>query len=182
MRARSTLLLWMVVAALGAYLWHTGRSPEVAPPETAPLIPFRPEEATALVVADAERTVRLRRAESGWLDERGRPWPAPELLHTLLEALAEARPTAMISDDPVRLADYGLDPPRRSVTVTTAATGERTLTLALGDRNPVWTGVYARRPPDPDVVLVGSVLLWELDKVFSAVRQADPPPALRPPD
>ena len=181
MGARSTLVLWMAVAALGAYLWLTAGPRGDPPPEMHPLLPFRPEDVTVLTIVDAEGTVRLHRAESRWLDDRGHPWPAPELLHTVLETLAGAQPTAVISDDPVRLADYGLDPPRRSVTVATAGR-EKPLTLALGDRNPVWTAVYARVPPHPRVMVVGSILLWELDKVLSAVRQTNPAPVRPSPE
>lgn len=46
------------------------------------------------------------------------------------------------------------------------------LMLLVGDRNPAWTGVYARVPPADRVVLIGSVLSWELDKLVGAARQA----------
>jgi hypothetical protein len=107
----------------------------------------------------------------------------PGLVETVLETLAGTRTIASIEDVPTNLGDYGLDPPQRSITVTMRSgqpqgrgAGEATasLTLLVGDRNPAWTGVYARVPPADRVVLIGSVLVWELDKLVGAGRHADP--------
>jgi hypothetical protein len=173
---RGTLVLWGVALALGAYLWRT-RSPapkDVArePPGSpgAPLLAFRPEDARALVITWGEGTLRLSRGDSGWHDGRDRPWPAPALADTVLATLAGARAVTLIEEAPEDLGNYGLDPPRRSITVVI---GGGSLTLLVGDRNPAWTGVYARVPPTNRVVLVGSVLLLEIDKLLGAARQAD---------
>jgi hypothetical protein len=178
-----------------------GPEPEPAGDTGPPLLDFRPADVTALVVAGAEDRLALRRDPSGWRDERDRPWPVPGLVDTVLETLAGIRTIASIEEAPTSLGDYGLDPPQRSITVTVrsgqprgrragegraagtavsrgdgAAEGEATAsrTLLIGDRNPAWTGVYARVPPADRVVLIGSVLPWELDKLVGAVRPADP--------
>ena len=186
MTSRGTVVLWGVAAALGAYLWLTqpparhGPEHEPAGSTEPPLLDFRPADVTGLAVASAEGTLALRREGSGWRDDRGFPWPSPGLIETVLETLAGTRAIAGIEDAPANPGDYGLDPPQWSITVAVSQTpvgggsdprsGEApgSLTLLVGDRNPAWTGVYARVPPAERVVLIGSVLPWELDKLLGA--------------
>jgi len=187
--ARGTMFLWGVAAALAAYLWLTLPPPrraaesEPAADTGPPLLDFEPADVTSLVVTGAEGTLALRREGSAWRDDRGFPSPSPGLIETVLETLAGTRAIAGIEEAPANPGDYGLDPPQRSITVAVAETpgagagggsdprsGEapRSLMLLVGDRNPAWTGVYARVPPAERVVLIGSVLRWELDKLLGA--------------
>ena len=195
MTSRGTIVLWGVAVALGAYLWLTQpparHGPEHEPAGTTgpPLLDFRPEDVSIVVITGTEGTLALRREGLGWRDDRGFPWPSPGLLETVLETLAGTRAIAGIEDAPANPGDYGLDPPQWSITMAVSRTpgaaagggsdphsGEApgSLTLLVGDRNPAWTGVYARVPPAERVVLIGSVLAWELDKLFGAARHADP--------
>lgn len=185
MTPRGTVVLWSVVAMLGAYLWltqpqghdraHDGAEDEPAPSTGPLLLDLRPEDVTTLIITGAGDALRLRRAASDWRDDHDLPWPTPGLVETVLETLAGTRVIALIEEVPSDLADYGLDPPQRSITVVTSVTGGAagSLTLLVGDRNPAWTGVYVRVPPADRVVLIGSVLPWEIDKLVGAARQAD---------
>jgi hypothetical protein len=68
------------------------------------------------------------------------------------------------------LSAFGLAPPRGRVAIRDG--GETT--LAIGDRNPPLTALYIQVMPAPDVVLVGSLVLWEFDRLVGAVaREAD---------
>jgi hypothetical protein len=101
----------------------------------------------------------------------------------LLEALVTLRPLTIIAEEADRLADYGLDPPRRRVTIMHRGSPAQ-LSIALGDRNPAGTAVYARTGPGSNrVILVGAVILWEITKVTRAARprgSALLPPASSP--
>jgi hypothetical protein len=196
---RGTIVLWSIAAALATYLWLTlpparhDAEPEPAADTGPPLLDFKPEDVNSLVVTGAEGTLSLRRGPSGWRDDRDRPWPAPGLIETVLATLAGTRAIASIDEAPANAGDYGLDPPQRSVIVATiegegrehggdkrggtdgareAGEAARSLTLLIGERNPAWTGVYARVPPADRVVLIGAVLAWEVDKLVGAARQA----------
>jgi len=47
--------------------------------------------------------------------------------------------------------------------------------MDIGNRNPAWTGSYARRAGRAEVLLVGAVLRWELDKLRSAREAVEQP-------
>ncbi len=75
--------------------------------------------------------------------------------------------------NPATPGDYGLGPggPRLELA---AADGRPLLALELGERNPAWTGLYARRTGEPAVLLVGGVLAWELEKLRQAAPGGNP--------
>jgi hypothetical protein len=72
------------------------------------------------------------------------------------------------------LAEYGLAPAVERLRVLDD-TGHELIALDIGNRNPAWTGVYARRAGSADVLLVGSLLRWELDKLRSARESTTTP-------
>jgi len=69
------------------------------------------------------------------------------------------------------LAAFGLERPRGAF-VLGDLPGVR---VDIGDRNPTLTAVYVRPEPAADVVLVGSVLLWEWDKLLAEARRSIEP-------
>lgn len=178
MTIRGTLFLWMCVLALGVYAGiaarqqsHVERGTPSGSADRAPLLRFDVAAVDGVDITDATSVIRLRREGAGWRDAQGVPWPAPEHLETLLEALADLRPLATIAQAPAQLDAFGLDPPPFEIHLSLGA-GRPPLTLRLGERNPAWTGVYAVTSAAPDqVVLLGALILWELEKVFRAARQ-----------
>jgi hypothetical protein len=60
-------------------------------------------------------------------------------------------------------ASFGLDRPRVAITLRAAG---RTRTVVLGDLNAVGSAVYARREGDPRVMLVGVLILSQLEHVL----------------
>lgn len=83
-----------------------------------------------------------------------------------LETLAGLTRLVEISGPDVRLPDYGLDPPRAAVTVRDG----RGIMFAIGDRNPALTALYVQVFPSANIQLVGSVLLWEFDKLVALIK------------
>jgi hypothetical protein len=50
--------------------------------------------------------------------------------------------------------------------------GEGVRILSLGKNNPVQTSLYAQVNENPQVVLVGSVVTWDMRKLFTAAGLA----------
>src|SRR5207237_8367352 len=100
------------------------------------------------------------RGGRGWTDAAGRPG-SQEPVSDLLAALGALRPLATVDPDPAAPGDYGLGPGGRRLELA-AADGRPLLALELGERNPAWTGLYARRAGEPAVLLVGGVRGWGL--------------------
>ncbi len=65
------------------------------------------------------------------------------------------------------LKPFGLDQPPLVVTFTA---GEKTHTLALGNKTPGKRGYYARRDQDPQVLVVATATKESLDRSLSALR------------
>src|SRR5207247_1051853 len=117
---------------------------------------------SALMAAGALATARRRRLA----------WPDGAVTD-LIAALGGLRPLTTVDADPATPGDYGLGPGARRLELA-GADGRPFLALELGERNPAWTGLYARRAGEPAVLLVGAVLGWELEKLRRAAPGGNP--------
>ncbi|HWP67203.1 MAG TPA: DUF4340 domain-containing protein [Candidatus Limnocylindria bacterium] len=158
MTLRGTLVLYAVLAVLAAYLLIV--PPPAPPPGPESLLGVPVESADTIEIAWPDAAVRFRRSDGSWRSDAGAV--APAAIDELLEALAMLRPTENLGA-PQEPADYGLD--ARATRVVVSAAGEPVASLEVGDRNPAWTGVYVRRTGSNDVVVVGALLHWELEKL-----------------
>jgi hypothetical protein len=172
--ARGTILLLGILLVLVGYIWIAEVQPRRRVPvredtgTSAPLL-ADPPGAVARVALE-ERGARLTavRQERAWVDEEGRPWSG-DAVSGLVTALGSLRPVMVVERDPVEPGEYGLGPDAVRLEIS-AEGGQRLLALELGEQNPSNTGVYARIGERREVVLVGALLRWELDKL----RQAAP--------
>ena len=173
MTARGTALLVALLATLAGYLWVVERRPAPTfPAEPAPLLTVPAAAVARVELVEGERRVTAVRGERGWTDAAGRPW-SPGPVSDLVAALGALRPLATVDPDPAAPGDYGLGPGGRRLELA-AADGRPLLALELGERNPAWTGLYARRAGEPAVLLVGGVLAWELEKLRQAAPGGNP--------
>jgi hypothetical protein len=167
---RLTVALIVTAAALAAVVWLD--RPALLPERPLP-IPDTPPLLGA-PIASVERVeweygterLTLVRTPAGWYDAAGHPWP-PDSVEVTLEALASLHPHTVVAGEPVDLAEYGLAHPGERLRVLDG-TGQELLAMDIGNRNPAWTGSYARRAGRDEVLLVGALLRWELDKLRSA--------------
>ena len=161
-----------ILLTLVAYIWVAEIQPRRQPRvredagASAPLLP-EPPGAVARVALE-ERGARLTavRHEHAWVDEHGRAWSS-DAVSGLVTALGSLRPVMVVESDPVEPAEYGFGPDAARLEVS-AEGGRRLLALELGEQNPSATGVYARIGGQREVVLVGALLRWELDKLREA--------------
>lgn len=170
MTIRSTLGLLLVAAALLGVVLADGRAilPQrpLPVPDAPPLLDTQTATVARVEWSRGPERLILVRTPSGWNDAAGHPWPI-DVVDVALHALASLRPHVVVSDEPVDFADYGLAPAGERLRVLDGTGGEL-LALDIGNRNPAWTGSYARRAGRQEVLLVGALLRWELDKLRSA--------------
>lgn len=145
-----------------------------------PLIPERPlptPEGMPLLDVSADRVARLEwergperltlvHTPAGWYDAAGHPWPG-DVVDVAIDALVSLRPRSVVEGEHADLEEYGLAASTERLRVLDG-TGRELLAMDIGNRNPAWTGNYARRDGRDEVLLVGSLLRWELDKLRSA--------------
>jgi hypothetical protein len=167
MTRRGTLLLAIAAALVGGLLViDLRRAPSAPPAEVAPLLEH-PDAAAAVEIGTAGDAVEFARGPAGWAVRAGAGNAA--YVPDLLEALHTLRPLAEVEATPADPAAYGLDTTARRLRVVGDG-GASLLALEVGATNPARTAVYARRGGRPEVILVGALLRWELDKVSPAAQ------------
>jgi hypothetical protein len=187
MRFRGTLVLLVVLAALGAYVLLVERHTPVGEVEAATPVPTSQPPLLAFASADA-RVVRItgtndgRRTEFAYRDSGLWHITHPVVQEAdqgqvvrLVEELADLRPRRALTETTAPLADYGLDPPAMRLEVE-VADGSRHAVL-LGARNADGSGFYAQVDGQPTVYLVPSTLGTDAERYLDA-PPAKPTPTL----
>jgi hypothetical protein len=164
---------WSFAAALAAgflgFLAFHGERPEAGLGRFEPaglLVNWPLEDVAAIEIsAGAEQRSYRRAAGSGWRGEgRALSASAEERIAMGLKLLHNSPPERIFSADELgdrRLAEFGLAPPRLSVTASTAA--GRSITVHFGAANPLELARYARVEGRPEVVLLPGFVAdaWE---------------------
>ena len=169
MTTRGTVALLAILAALLGYLWlfEVGvPRTSAAPTDTEPLLPVPSAAVGRVELAEPGRRLTAIRSASGWKDGGGRPW-RDDAVSDLVETLRSLRPVMVVDPHPAVPGDYGFAEDARRLEIA-ADDGRPVLALEIGERNPAWTALYVRRAGRPEVLLVGGVLNWELQKLHDA--------------
>jgi len=179
---RGTLVLALIIAVIGAYLWFEETpAPQRDAPQTLlgeprrldptkavrHLLDFAPADAVAVRLEHDGHTRETTRTEGRW------PGTADAAINDFLKNLTELGVLAEIPAAPADLKDYGLQPPRSVVAVQRRGDAAP-LILEIGDHNPPTTGVYVRIGKDGPVLLAGALVAWEFDKAFRALAAPSP--------
>lgn len=157
---RATLTIVGLFVALLGYILATGSSLRATAPAVGHPRPLLDPSAdpSHIELSAAGRTLAadVRRAEPG------------SDIESLLDTLRSLPPLMTIDAAPADPRDYGLGPGSDRLRILDT-TDRELLDLEIGSANPSSTGIYVRRRPDPEVLLVGAVLRWEISKIL---RQA----------
>lgn len=166
---RRVLLLAAIAAALGVVALFTvlpGLAPPLPDRGGERLIDLDPKRVRQIDVLPREGApYAFTRKDRTWtMSVQGREVVVPsDRLDGFLETLSGLTRLVVIDDAEARRSEFGLDPPRALVTIRDG----RLLSIALGDRNPPLTALYVQVLPEANIALVGSVLLWEFDKLVA---------------
>jgi len=177
---RNTILLALAAAAVAylAYRDVVAENPAAGwstvfeePPPTRPtddierLVAFDPMTITGVTLEHGGRTARTTRTAYGWSDTT-----KPRAITDLIDSLAELAVILTVESEPSDedLEGYGLLAPLAAIRLE--RTGADAISIALGNRNPSATGVYARASQRPAVVLTGAVAMWEIEKALNALQ------------
>lgn len=168
---RTTGSLVALVGMLAVILVVATRDhPTTIPANPPPLLTVAIADVASVELSGAGGDMRVERSGAGW---RGGTAAQHAAMASLLATLATIRPLMVVADDPADPGEFGLDSDALRLVVRT---DDRTvLDLEIGDRNPAWTALYARRVGNRRVLLVGGVLHWELAKLLAPADEADRP-------
>ena len=161
MRFRTTLIVALVAAAFGAYVYlHEVRGGEDRARRRAAaekLLGIEPASVTAVHITRSGTRFEFERRGDTWIILQPTPAPCdPRLMTAFLDTLATARREDEVGGGD--LVRYGLDSPAAQVEIVT---GSGTRKLALGRINPLQTLVYVLVDDRKDVMLTTSALLTQ---------------------
>jgi len=165
----------VVLAALAAYIYLVeAKKPDSATPAKEKVFALERDKVQELSIdrADAE-PIRLVKQGEGW--RLAQPQDAAAdggEVDTLVSSLANLEIAEVVADSPAQLADFGLDPPRRTVAVRVSGAAEP-LTLLLGDKSPDGSNLYAKRAGEARVIAIPAYLETSFDKKPFDLRDRD---------
>ena len=184
MRWRQVVGLWAVALALSVPALLERREPPPAPAAKE----HPPRRRVMALAEDRVRTVELtrqgtqvvlRQAAGGWTVERPPGARVSDgLIRAFVEAIVNAEEIERLPLGPQPAQRFGLGERALHVVVETA--DGQTVRLAVGDRSPTGTAVYARLADAPVAVLIGRNLEYYATLILDAVRRAAEPDAGRP--
>jgi hypothetical protein len=168
---RRAAVFAVLALLLASYAYRVTPTPEVTVEEEAAqrqLLAFDPQAVVQVeVFSEGERLV-CQRTPEGWEAEPNRRKIQPGAIVDFIRNLEGLVEVGEVSTGGRGLLEYGLDQP--STRISLGLEGGAAHVLALGLHNPSHTSVYAQVDDTPRVVLVGSVILWEVRKLFLAAR------------
>lgn len=149
----------------------TAPTPQAPAPSGTPLVAHKAEEVRRLALALEGVEKVTERVDGGWSGtDRG------ELIEEFVRDLTRLGPLETIEVTPDRLAEFGLSPPRGRIELHVQ--GETSpVVFEVGRLNPPGTALYLRVPSSGQVLLVGSLIHWELQR---SLRVLSPTPPTTP--
>lgn len=164
MSIRTTIVLLVVLVALGAYVFWSGTDNDQPDPDgvldtvtdTVSVLDLDPDTIRAITVTEADgETVQLEQEEGEWIITTPALGAADsQSVERVVDDLADLTATRIITPTEDDLSPYGLDAPQHTITLT----GEEGVLarLQLGDVNPGGNAVYVQRDDDPTIYLVSN--------------------------
>lgn len=185
MNVRNTLILVVLLALLGAYVYFVeikGEAGKEATPTPSAVQVFdlEEDEVTGLTVTGPEGTTRLRRDAGGeWQMEAPSQEPADDIrvgaLSSTLARLSATRALTDVTD----LEPFGLAAP--SWTVEVVLSSGETHRLQIGDQNPAGGSYYIKKEGDPAIYLVYASTVQSLQRLVTDPPYRPTPTATLPP-
>ncbi|ALA57603.1 DUF4340 domain-containing protein [Nitrospira moscoviensis] len=156
MTYRPTILLLVILAALGGYLYWvelpSQRQEEQQETASKTLLPFPDTAITGLSISTPQGIVEMSLLDGGrWAITAPLQVEAdPREVQSLIRALVTGKVTRTVDDVGSALAPFGLDQP---VTTITVKAGGQQDTISIGDSGPLSNTLYVLRGSDHKVLL-----------------------------
>ena len=153
MRPRNTLVLFLVLVALGAYLWFVERPSREREAESKKLVALKKDEVTGITLAYPDRTIVLERSDAGhWrLTQPVAADADGPVVDNMLVAIAEADVSRTLDDVGDKLASYGLAPPEATITLTLK--DGSVPPIKIGKTTQIGSAAYLQKDDDPKVYI-----------------------------
>jgi hypothetical protein len=170
-RPRNTLLLLLVLVALGAYLYWVELPGQQREAEAKKLVTLQKDAVTAIALDYPDHAIALAKNEQGdWRLTKPVEADADDpVVNNLLTAIAEADVSRTLDDVGDKLAQYGLAPPEATVTLT-LKDGKPFPAIKVGKTTQVGSSAYLQKGDDPKVYIGTASLQGVLKKQVKDLR------------
>ncbi|MEW6775570.1 MAG: DUF4340 domain-containing protein [Bdellovibrionota bacterium] len=180
MKPRNTLILFLIAAALGAYIFFYERHQEVSEEgeekqERAHLFDFEVAEAQAAEIRAGDGpAIRLTKSEEGWsvVAEGGKVYKADKaLVEDYFETLRGIEAAHLIEEGDVKAEQFGLADPQKRVSVRGSSKDTPWQhILLIGDEMPIGSRRYVMVEGGKAVRMLDSYVVRQLDKKVTDFR------------
>jgi hypothetical protein len=163
-------LLFLLVAALGAYLYFY-EVPQARKEATKEkLLAVDKDAVTGVSLTFPDREIELRKDDTGWRLVKPVQAPADETtVKSVIATLADAEVQKTLDEAPADLASFGLDKPEPRA-VLTLKDGAQSAPVAVGKNTAIGGKTYVRKGDDPKVYLTTSTIRTGLNKQAKDLR------------
>jgi hypothetical protein len=173
--SRRVLVLGLIAGVLGGYTYVTMPTKKVLTSTVEavserPVFTFNAEKIAQLDLTYEGKHLVGKRTSGGWQSPNGMALPSSAIDDFLVNLTKLINLGEVEKGRDEKLSDYGLEPPVTQVALEVE--GEGTQRLAIGKHNPVNTSLYAQINQSSQIVLVGSIISWELRKLADALQSA----------
>jgi len=176
MRNWPTLLLLVVLAGLGGYLYFyelpTKQIEEQQDAQRKALLAFPESDISGLRITTAQGPIDLQLKKPGsWTIVSPIQTDAdPREVQALIRALVTGKVTRVVEEQSAALAAFGLEHP---VTIITVTAGAQQDTFSVGDSGPLTSTLYVLRASDQKVLLTDLTAAKLINKTLLSFRRKD---------
>ena len=169
MKLGRILILLLLVAGLGAYLYWVEVPKARQEATKAKLVTATPDDVTAVDLVFPDREIALRKKDGVWRLEKPIDAPADDAaVLSLIRSVTDAEVQKSLDETPGDPASFGLDKPDPTVRLSTAK-GDLPA-IAIGKNAAIGGKTYVRVGDDPKVVLTSSALKVAVNKQVKDLR------------
>jgi hypothetical protein len=151
-KPRNTLLLLLVLLALGGYLYWVELPGQEREAEAKKLVALQKDQVTGITLTYPDRTIALEKNAAGqWrLTKPVEADADAPVVTNMLTAIETAEVSRSLDDVGDKLASYGLQPPEATVALT-LKDGKPFPTLKIGKTTQIGSSAYLQKGDDPKV-------------------------------
>lgn len=172
---RRVMIFGLLAFVLGGYTYVTtpekkGIGADATRKADRPAIEFSLDKVKRVDVVFEGKHLVCQWTPQGWVDSASGAPVRQDAIVDFLTNLQKLLNLGAVEIAEAQLSEFGLRPPVSRIMLEVE--GEGTRILSLGKNNPVQTSLYAQINENPQVVLVGSVVTWDMRKLFTAAGLA----------
>ncbi|MBM4256773.1 MAG: DUF4340 domain-containing protein [Deltaproteobacteria bacterium] len=172
---RRVFILGLLACVLGGYTYVTMPLKNTVMTKTEatsdrPIFAFHAEKIAQFDVTYNGKQVNGKRTSEGWKSSDGTLLPSSVIDDFLVNLTKLVNLGEVERGENDQLSNYGLEPPVSQIVLDVENTGPQR--LLIGKHNPVNTSLYALINQSSQVVMVGSIVSWEMRKLVDAIQSA----------